>query len=521
MSIQSLLSLAKQHQTDGHLVKAMFFFTEVLKKKPRQTQAILGTAEIAKQLGKHQTAHQLLSQVIRLDPSHAEAFELRGNLLQILGRPKDAVNDFSKAIDLGRQTGSIFNSRGIAFAHLRRFDQAISDFSDAIYRQSTLAEAFYNRALAHRKLGNYASAIHDYTTTINLKPDHFQAYNNRGLAHRELRQYSDAIVDFEKSTEINPSFHDGYWNASLCLLALGNFEKGWKLYEYRWSSTSFTSPRRDFLAPLWLGNENLSGKTILLHSEQGLGDSLQFCRYVPLVEALECKVILEIEPQLSRLLRSISSRIQIVEKNSLLPHFDFHCPLMSLPLAFGTSAKTIPENGAYLRVEQDRVKWWRTKLGEKKRPRVGIVWRGNPAHSNDLNRSIPLCDILSELSQDFDWFCLQKDLSKDEETLIETSTNLEHFNGIITDFADTGALSKALDAILCVDTSIAHLGGALGIPVYLLLPYIADFRWQSEGITSPWYQSLKLYRQGPDRAWNDPLKKAQQTMIKDFLHIIK
>jgi tetratricopeptide (TPR) repeat protein len=517
MAIQSLLSRAKKYQLGGRWGDAMLCFNAVLRENPSQTQAIFGTAEIAKQLGKYQIAYQLLCQVIQLNPRHAKAFECRGNLSQIMGRSQDAINDFSKCIILKRQTAGIYNSRGIAFAHLGNFDQAIADFSDAIDHESTLADAFYNRALAYRKKGKYASAIKDYTKTIYLKSDHFQAYNNRGLAHRELRQYSEAIIDFEKCTKINPSFHDAYWNAGLCLLAIGNYKKGWALYEHRWASSSFTSPHRNFSAPLWLGNDNLCGKTILIHSEQGFGDTIQFCRYVPLIEALRCNVILEVEAELLSLLNSISSSIQIIEKNATPPHFDFHCPLMSLPLAFGTLPESIPGNGAYLSVEQARAAWWRAKLGEKKRPRIGLSWRGNAAHPNDHNRSIQLYEILGELSQDLDWFCLQKDLSKDEKRLIKISNKIQCFSSVIGDFADTGALLTELDAILCVDTSVAHLGGALDTPVYLLLPYIADFRWQSEGTTTPWYQSLKLYRQGPDRGWREPLKNAQKAMVRDLL----
>ena len=516
IAIQSLLSYAKQHRAEGRWAEAMFFYNAVLRTNPRQTQAIFGTAEIAKKLEKNQTAYQLLCQIIKLDPCHAKAFESRGNVLQIMGRSEAALSDFSTAISLKRQTASIFNSRGIAFANLGNFDHAIADFSEAIDRQSDMANAFYNRALAYRKKGNYVKAIDDYTTTISLNPDHFQAYNNRGLAYRELKQYSESIMDFRKSTAINPLFNEGYWNESLCLLALGNYKKGWKLYEYRWSSNNFTSPRRNFSAPLWLGKENLSGKTILLHSEQGFGDSLQFCRYIPLVEALGCKVILEIETQLKSLLRSISWQAQVIDKYTQPPNFDYHCPLMSLPLAFATTLKTVPSPGPYLSTDPDLEKSWSAKLGARKKPRVGICWRGNSAHSNDKNRSIPLDEILPTLDQNFDWVSLQKDISYEEHQLIAKSGKIANLGSLVTNFNDTAALCRTLDAILCVDTSVAHLGGALGVSTHLLLPYVADFRWLSTGKTTPWYQSLSLYRQGPARSWSKPIKSAQTSLKKLF-----
>jgi tetratricopeptide (TPR) repeat protein len=513
-----LLSSAHEHHIVGQWQEAISLYKDVLDKDPTQIEAIFALAEIAQKLGQTSTALDLFSEVIKLNPKHSKAYTHRGQLLRISGRPSDAIADFAVAVDLDGQSADVFNSRGIAFAQLEKFECAIDNFSIAINRKRDFADAFYNRALAHRKVGNYDHSISDYSSTIKLKPNHFQAYNNRGFVYRELGRLDDAIVDFKKSSEINPKFHDGFWNASLSLLALGDYENGWNLYEYRWSSASFSSPRRNFSAPLWLGKESLSGKTILLHSEQGFGDSLQFCRYVPLVKEFGCKIILEIETPLMGLMRSISNGIQIVEKDTALPYFDYHCPLMSLPLAFATEIETIPKSdAAYLWVDQNRVKWWKAKLGTKKRPRVGLAWRGNPAHSNDQNRSIPLCNILGELSPDLDWFCLQKDLSSDEERLIKTSTKITHFSDIFTDFADIGALSASLDAILCVDTSIAHLGGALGIPVHVLLPYISDFRWQNEGTSTRWYHSLKLYRQGPDRIWNEPLKNAQAAITEDLL----
>ena len=515
MTLQSLLSLACSHQANGRWNHAISAYKDVLIRNPNQLQAILGIAEIAKHLGQIDTAFQLFSQIINLDPKYARAFGGRGQLLQMIGKPLNAITDLSTAIGLGWKSAELFNSRGIAFAHAGKLEQAIADFNAAIKIQSNFADAFFNRALAHRKNENYIAAIEDYTEALHLTPDHFQAYNNRGFAYRELGQIDKAIADFLKSSKVNPKFHDGYWNASLGLLMLGDYKRGWRLYEHRWQSAGFTSPRRDFLAPVWLGKERLAGKTILLHSEQGLGDSIQFCRYVPMVMSLGCKVILEVEKPLISLLKSLSARIQIIEKNAAKPSFDYHCPLMSLPLAFSTKLETIPSTGPYLEVDDTRVKWWKVKLGASKKTRIGLVWRGNPKHPNDRNRSIILRDIIAELSHDIDWISLQKNLSSDEKTLINASKKITHLGDLTTDFADSGALCSALDAILCVDTSIAHLGGALGLPIYMLIPHIPDFRWQNSGSSTPWYDSFKIFRQGADRNWVKPLKIAQNSLLQD------
>ena len=514
MTNRSLLTAAHEHQINGRLGDALSIYGDILSKSPNQTEAIFGIAEIVQKCGQYARELQLLCDIIKIDPKHRKAFERRGQLMKMFGKLDTAISDFSAAIDLDDTPAHTFNMRGVTYAQQGKFDCAIDDFTAAIRRQGNLAEAFYNRGLAYRRNGAYDCAISDYTTTIKLDPYNFQAYNNRGIAYRELGRFEDASNDFIKSSEINPEFHDGYWNASLSLLTLGDYEKGWRLYEHRWLSSNFTSPRRNFSAPLWLGKEDLFGKTILLHSEQGLGDSLQFCRFVPLVEALGCNVILEIEKPLKVIMRSLSSHIKIVEKGTALPYFDFHCPLMSLPLAFGIKKENIPVYDAYLSVDQDKVAWWSAHLGEKKRPRIGFVWRGNAAHSNDHNRSIPLRNMLNYLSPNFDWICLQKDLSSEEEALFGNRGNVTHFGDLISDFSDTGAIVSNLDATLCVDTSVAHLCGALGRSVHLLIPFIPDFRWHSEGKRSPWYRNLKIYRQSSDRNWEKPLKHVQASLVK-------
>jgi len=506
MTETSLLLSACKHQQNGQWTDAISLYKDVLKAQPHNLQALFGIAEIAQKLNQNDTALSLFSQIINFNPHYLKAYQCRGYLLRTLGNPEGAIADFSAAIALDGSAADIFNSRGIAHCQMQNFDEAIADFSQAINRNKNFADAFYNRALAYCKINDFARSIDDYTSTISLKPDHFQAFNNRGIANREAGQIEKASADLLKSSEINPDFHDGYWNASLCLLMSGDYEKGWPLYEHRWSSTGFTSRPRNFSAPLWLGKDTIKGKTILLHSEQGLGDSLQFCRYVPLVENLGCHIILEVEKPLMNIMRSLSNSIEIIEKDTALPHFDYHCPLMSLPLAFKTTLKTIPHETPYLRVNKDRVAWWRTKLGPKKRPRIGLVWRGNPNHPNDQKRSIQLHDIIHKLPNGLDWISLHKDIFDDEEKLINASKKIIHFGETIDDFADIGALCEALDAILCVDTSIAHLGGALGLPVHVLLPYVPDFRWLSGRADSPWYPSLRLYRQGPERSWAEPMQ---------------
>ena len=288
------------------------------------------------------------------------------------------------------------------------------------------------------------------------------------MAFRELRRFDEAIADFGSSIALKPDFADGYWNKALTHLMVGDYEIGWQLYEHRWDSTNFPSKKRDLGKPLWLGAQSLNGKTILLHSEQGLGDSLQFCRYIKNFEGLPCRVMLEIEKPLMSIMQSLLPAAQIFEKDSDLPAFDFHCPLMSLPLAFNTTLETVPFPSSYLVVNQDRMRWWQEYLGETKKSRIGLIWKGNPDHPKDHERSIKLASIVNDLTPEFEWYSLQLQISDEEKFLIDQSTHLTHIGPLIGDFAETAALCAVLDAVVCVDTSIAHLCGAIGQNVYLL-----------------------------------------------------
>ena len=328
------------------------------------------------------------------------------------------------------------------------------------------------------------------------------------MALRELRLFDEAIEDFGNCVAVKPDFADGYFNKALTHIMIGDYQNAWPLYERRWDSSSFTSKKRNFDKPLWLGRPSLAGKTILLHSEQGLGDSLQFCRYIKKFRGFSCEVLLEVERPLMRIMENILPAKQIFEKGTNLPAFDFHCPLMSLPLAFQTTIASIPLSTPYLSANLDRIKWWQDYLGEAKKPRIGIAWQGNPHHSKNHLRSIQLSHIVGYLSTDFDWYSLQFEVSFEDECIINNTHQLTHFGELIGDFAETAAFCSALDAIVSVDTSIVHLCGAIGKPVHLLLSYIADSRWHADGDSTPWYSTIRIYRQGMSRRWQEPIQQA-------------
>ena len=496
------LKRAATHQHAGEYAAAEKIYKEILRFNPGDIRALFDYGILAKKLKSYENAVLFFAEAIRIDKNFAAAYRERGRNFQQLKKFREALDDYKAALSIDPDCFDTLVSRGLLFCQKSEFENAIDDFTRAIQLKPQSADAYYNRALALQKLDKPEMSIIDYTSALKLNPCHFQAYNNRGLAYRDTKLFRKALRDFDRSITLKPDLADAFWNKALTHLMVGDYENAWKYYENRWESPNFTSPVRNFPEPLWLGKENLKGKTILLHSEQGLGDSLQFCRYIKKFENMDCKTLLEIERPLISIMTCLLPEEQIFEKGSILPKFDFHCPLLSLPLAFGTTFDSIPYPRPYLYAKSDRLIWWRKRLGAKTKPRIGLVWQGNSNHSKDQYRSIKLDAIVRHLSPDFDWYSLQYDISEQDENLIKQIQNLTHFGKAIGDFSETAALCKLLDRVVCVDTSIAHLAGAVGCNVDLMLSNSADARWHASGDKSPWYSRMRIHRKNRGEEWS-------------------
>ena len=313
---------------------------------------------------------------------------------------------------------------------------------------------------------------------------------------------------------LKPGYAEACWNKSLALLVTGDFKPGWELYEWRWKAETLTTVyERLFSQPLWLGKDPLAGKTILLHSEQGMGDTIQFCRYARLVAGLGARVILEIDASLVGLFQNLEGADLVIARGTPLPPFDCHCPLMSLPLAFRTDLETIPAAVPYLEVGKDRLAKWGARLGEKRAPRVGLVWSGRVLHKNDHNRSLGLAELISHLPAGCQYLSLQKEIRDMDRPVLASHGGILHFEDELVDFGDTAALCELMDVVVSVDTSVAHLAGALGRPVWILLPYMPDWRWLLDRADSPWYPSARLYRQERTGEWSGVLERVQADLL--------
>jgi len=312
-----------------------------------------------------------------------------------------------------------------------------------------------------------------------------------------------------------PDFAQARFVEAVARLTLGDFAAGWRGYEARWSVGLLASQRRSFTAPLWLGEQSIVGKTILLHAEQGSGDTIQFARYARLlVERGARNVILEVQRELVRLLSGMRGVAVVVGRGEPLPPFDMHCPLLSLPLAFATEPRTIPTNIPYIAPPAADVRRWRKRLPQP-RPRIGLVWSGDRLHDNDLNRSLRLETLLPLLDlTSVSFVSLQHVVREEDVPVLRSRPDVIHVGGEFRDFADTAGALAALDAVISVDTAVAHLAGAMGKPLFLLLPFAADFRWLREPQDSPWYPTARLYRQPKFGDWQSVIAALAQDLTR-------
>ena len=366
-----------------------------------------------------------------------------------------------------------------------------------------------------KALNRFAEALADYERAIALKPAYAEAHGNRGVCLDELAWPDEALESFRAALALQPDHADTHWNLAVNRLRGGDLRAGWREAEWRWKSPGLGLKPRDFDKPLWLGDRPIESKVLLVYNEQGLGDAIQFCRYIPLLAARGARVVLEISQPLQQLLGSMSGVAHCVAKGEALPAFDFHCPLASLPLAFDTTLDTIPSDVPYLAVPAG-ARDWKPWLGAGRDLRIGLVWSGNPNHFNDHNRSIALKALAPLFDIDAQFVSLQKGAREvDRETLRRRSDVLDAAS-LLETFTDTAALVMQLDLIVSVDTSVAHLAGALGKPAFILLPYVADCRWLTSRADLPWYPSVRLFRQPETREWA-PVVLALREALQRFV----
>lgn len=547
----AILAQLRSGDTDG----ALAALDRLIRKFPFEAgpQYLRGVALAQK--GDHEAAYAALVTSLRLRPDHVDSAVRAGRALVALGRNQGAVDMFSRAAAIA--PGSYRAHRGLGFAHqatgkhgsaLRAFRAALAikpdDVATLIGATATLVSArkaeravavgrrtveagpdrvegwlVYGDAL--QLSGNAEEAEHVFRKAVELGPENPEAHNALGRQFGNMGRYEEAMACFHRALEIRPDMIEAKWNLSLNALRMGDYALGWETYEVRWQRKE-AAGHPVFKEPLWLGDEPLEGKTLLLHGEQGIGDSIQFLRYVPHVCALGGRILLGLQQRAESLHPCFRSDAEIVYNKTRIPKFDLHAPLGSLPHALRhTLGQTIPADVPYLFPQEERLERWRRRVEEAlgprgRRPRIGIAWSGDPTHPNDHNRSIRFVEMLAMFDGiDADLVVLQRPVREIDQADLDASrvANLaEHSE----DMHDALALTSLMDLVVSVDTSLAHTAGALGKEVWVLMPFSPDWRWLIDREDSPWYPTMRLFRQPAIRAWQPVYERIAATLRERF-----
>jgi tetratricopeptide (TPR) repeat protein len=504
-------SLGNALQMQGKRQEAASAYNKAIALQPDFTAAYGNLGLVLLSLGRKEDALRCYERLLKTSPNHIDALINCSAILQEIGQYEEAAASAERALRLEPDSFKALANLGTSLLSLKRYEEALTAYEQAYRLTPQDAEILTGKGTVLAHLNRQEESLACYDEVLKSNANDVEALRSKGWALTELRRHEQALVCLDQALRLHPRHGEAHLNRSLVFLLNGDFIRGWEEYEWRWEEGQLRAERREFRQALWLGKEDLKGKTILLHAEQGLGDTIQFCRYAKLVSARGAKVVLEVQKGLKSLMRGLAGADSVVGKGEALPTFDYHTPLLSLPLAFKTTLETIPAETAYLRSDAAWVEKWKGKLGDKRKPRVGLVWSGNKSHKNDHNRSIPFGMLSALLAEEVEWVSLQKEVRESDEAMLAASA-VKHYGEALSDFTDTAGLLSNMDLVISVDTSVAHLAGALGKPLWVLLPYSPDFRWLLDREDSPWYPSARLFRQPKIADWETVITRVGEEL---------
>ena len=496
----------------GKTGEAYRLITAALKVQPRSPDALSNLALVLHALKRSGEALASIDKALALAPGHLDALNNRGNLLLDLTRPAEAVAAFDAVLAQEPHHVQALINRGNARAGMGQAALALMDYEAALALAPGHPLALYNRGNALSALGRERDALAAYDGALAAAPNYPNAWANRGMVLAALNRHQDALASYGRALALQPDNADVHFNAALSLLTMGDYTRGLTEYEWRWKRAGMGA-RKDLRRPLWLGETPLAGKTILLHAEQGLGDTVMFARYAPLLARGGARVVLEVQPELKGLLAGLEGVAAVVARGDPLPPFDVHCPLTSLPLACKTELAKVPAEIPYLHASETLIAKWRSRLDGVPAPYVALAWSGRATHVNDRNRSLSLSQLEPLLeADDVRFVSIQHELRSADAEILAREPRIAHLGAELADFTDTAAVLSLADLVICVDTSIAHVAGALGRPTWLLLPFQPDWRWTLERETSPWYPAMRLFRQPAPGEWATVITQVREQL---------
>src|SRR5262245_29031740 len=546
-SIVGRCNLATALADAGQPAEAEETWRDVLRRKPDHPDAHVKLANLLRHSGRREEAIAVHRERLALKPDDAGSLNSLGILLEEAGRQAEAEQAYREARKHAPEAPDIVNNLGVALAAQGKLDEALACYEEAVRRRHTspvfhnnlgnvlrqvgrnadsirhlreavrlnpdYAEAHNNLAIAFAHAGQFEEAIGAYRRALELRPNYAEAHNNLGVLLNDVRSPAEALPAFTRALELRPDYPEARLNRALAWLSEGDYERGWDEYEFRWKGKG--ARMREYPRPVWAG-EDLAGKTLFVHPEQGLGDTIQFLRYARLAADRGARVVAEVQPPLIDLARTCPGLDAIIPSGQEPPQFDYHAPMLSLPRLLGTRRpEDVPGPHPYLSADSARVEYWRGELAALDGFRVGLAWQGNPQHRGDHTRSVRLTRFarLAGLPG-VRLISVQKAHGRDQ--LAEVNGQLPDFGGRTSDesMADSAALIAALDLVVTVDTAVAHLAGALGKPVWILVSYNADWRWMRHRADTPWYPSARLFRQPAPGDWNSAFERVRAELAR-------
>ncbi|MBL6455553.1 tetratricopeptide repeat protein [Belnapia sp. T6] len=499
----ALIAAADRCTAAGERQRALALFDRAIALAPDCAPAWAGAGLALQALGRPGEAMAALCRARCLNPGHAPARNGIGTLLLARGLPGEAAAEFAAAAEAAPGWWVPWVNGGLAAQHRGRPEAALAPLHRAVELAPAEAEPWHALGTALILLHRPEEAEAALRRALALAPDHALAHGNLGRALRDQNRVAEARGEYAAALALRPDHAEARWNLAIADLLLGDWDTGWEGAEVRWAVPSFPSRPRSFAQPLWQG-EALEGRTLLLHAEQGFGDSIMMLRYLPLVAARGGRLLLELPAELLPLAAGLPA--EPIAAGSPLPNFDLHCPLLSLPHAFGTRPETVPP-APYLRPPEEAAARWAGRLpADGGPPRVGLVWAGRPTHRNDANRSIGLAALAPLLAMPgLRFYGLQAGPRAAEIGALGLAPQIEDLSPLLADFGETAAALARLDLLVAVDTAVLHLAGALGRPFRALLPFAPDWRWMLGREDTPWYPTGRLLRQARPGDWSAPL----------------
>ena len=494
----------------GRLIEAEQLCQRIIATKRNFFDALHLLATIQSRLGRKDEALASYDRALKVRPDHADALYNCGLTLHQLKRFEEALAKYDRALEARPDYADALLNRGCALYELGRFEEALANYDRALKVRPDHAETLYNYGLALRQSKRFEDALASFDRALKVRPDYADALYDRGNVLHQLKRFEEALASYDRALKVRPDYAGVYLNRAITRLLIGQYNEAWTDYEWRWKTTDLLSKRPRIAVPAWQG-EDLSGRHLLVFSEQGLGDTIQFARYLPLLVERKCKVIFFTYAQLASLFQSSFQSIKIVSELDGIHGIDFQVALMSLPHWFNTEPMSIPKNVPYLKVEPSLETSWKDRI-DTPGFKIGIAWSGSPTYKDDHDRSINLSSLLPLLDIQATFVSLQKDVRPNDAALLKEQKNILCFGEDLKDFSDTAALISHLDLVISVDTSVAHLAGALGKPIWVLLPFIPDWRWLLEREDSPWYPTARLFRQNDTRVWDDTITRVHSAL---------